>query len=267
MDVYAEALADDVQRYQSFDRETAEPLIIQSLKDAVNSGRIFSAYYAFEPNAFYPNTPDGLSYYAYQDNGSITVDIGNDYAVYKDGDYYAPTKEKLQTHITAPYSYQLSSGETVWLITLSTPIIDNDGHFLGVANCDIQSGSIGTLDYTTGGYSTAYSCVMDSTGTYIAHTCDDSIIGTQETSASLTDALPAILSGENIVKEIPNTYFGNNDALVIYQPITLEGTDLNWVSSFVVNKAEVYASVSSITIALIIFGLIGIAVLVLLCFM
>jgi len=267
MDVYAEALADDVQRYQSFDRETAEPLIIQSLKDAVNSGRIFSAYYAFEPNAFYPDTPDGLSYYAYQDSGSITVDIGNDYAVYKDGDYYAPTKENLQTHITAPYSYQLSSGETVWLITLSTPIIDNGGHFLGVANCDIQSESIGTLNYTTGGYSTAYSCVMDSAGTYIAHTCDDSIIGTQETSASLTDALPAILSGENIVKEISNTYFGNSDALVIYQPITLEGTDLNWVSSFVVNKSEVYASVSSITIALIIFGLIGIAVLALLCFM
>lgn len=266
MDVYSEALADDVQRYQSFDRETSEPLIIQSLKDAVNSGRIFSAYYAFEPNAFFPDTPDGLSYYAYQDNGSITVDIGNDYAVYQSGDYYAPTKENLQTHITAPYSYQLSSGETVWLITLSTPIIDSSGDFLGVANCDIQSESIGALVYTTGGYSTAYSCVMDNTGTYIAHTCDDTIIGTQETSASLTDALPSILSGENIVKEIPNPYFGNSDALAIYQPIMLEGTDLNWVSSFVVNKSEVYSAVSTITIALIIFGLIGIAVLALLCF-
>ncbi|BAK98410.1 methyl-accepting chemotaxis protein [Oscillibacter valericigenes Sjm18-20] len=266
MDVYAEALAGDVQRYRNFGREISEPMIIESLKDAVNSGRVFSAYFAFEPNAFFPDTPDGLSYYAYQDGGSITVDIGSDYTVYRDGDYYAPTKENLQTHVTAPYSYQLSSGKTVWLITLSTPVIDGSGHFLGVATCDIQTESIGALEYTTGGYSTAYSCILDNTGTYIAHTCDESKIGTQETDTSLADALPAVLSGENVVKEISNSYFGNKAALAIYQPITLDGTDLTWVSSFVVNKSEAYSAVTSITIALIILGLIGIAVLALLCF-
>ena len=267
MNVYAGALASDVQRYRSFDQEISEPMIIESLKDVVNSGRVFSAYYAFEPNAFFPDTPDGLSYYAYQDDGSITVDIGNDYAVYKDGDYYAPVKKNLRTHITAPYSYQLSSGETVWLITLSAPVIDGSGHFLGVANCDIQAESISALEYTTGGYSTAYSYIMDSAGTYIAHTYDDSIIGTQETSASIADAMRAILSRENIVAEIQNTCFGNSDALAIYQPITLEGTDLSWVSSFVVNKSEAYSAVTSITVDLSILGLVGIAVLALLCFL
>jgi methyl-accepting chemotaxis protein len=145
-------------------------------------------------------------------------------------------------------------------------VIDGSGHFLGVATCDIQAESIGALEYTTGGYSTAYSCILDNAGTYIAHTCDDSMIGTQETAASLTDALPAVLSRENVVKVISNSYFGNKAALAIYQPITLEGTDLTWVSSFVVNKSEVYSAVTRITIALVILGLIGIAVLALLCF-
>ena len=266
MNVYSEALAGDVQRYRSFERAVSEPMIIEALKDAVNSGRIFSAYFAFEPNGLFPDTPDGRSYYAYQDGGSITVDIGNDYMVYQSGDYYAPVKEKMQTHITAPYTYKLSSGKTVWLITLSTPVIDGGGRFLGIASCDIQAESIGALNYTTGGYSTAYSCILDSAGTYIAQTCDDSKIGTQETDSSLADALPAILSGENVIKEISNPYFGNKAALAIYQPITLEGTDLTWVSSFVVNKSEAYSAVTSITIALVILGLIGIAVLALLCF-
>ena len=266
MNVYAEALGSDVQRYQTFGRDVSEPMIIDALKSVVKSGRVFSAYFAFEPNVFFPDTPKGLSYYAYQDGSSITMDINNDYSIYPDGDYYAPTKESRQTHITAPYIYELSSGESVWLITLSTPVLDDSGRFLGVANCDIQTESIGSLDYTTGGYSTAYSCILDNAATYIAHTCDDSIIGTQETAALLADALPAVLGGESVIKEISNPYFQNGRALAIYQPIALDGTDLHWVSSFVINQSEAYSAVTQITIALIVLGLIGIGVLTLLCF-
>ncbi len=82
------------------------------------------------------------------------MDILNDYADYGGGDYYATTKSIMKTHITEPYSYDLTNGQTVWLITLSNPIVEN-GKFLGVANCDIVVDSIGSLNFTNGPIKTA----------------------------------------------------------------------------------------------------------------
>lgn len=262
MDVYASALSDDVKRYQSFDRATAEPLIIKSLKDVVNSGKVFSAYYALEPDKFFPDTPAGLSYYAYQSGSSVNVDVNNDYATYKDADYYGPTKENMKTHVTEPYEYKLSSGETVWLITLSTPIISDAGQFLGVANCDILSDSIGGLDYDNGGYSSAYSVIATSKGCYVAHTGDKTAVGTTgDFSAVSAD----VLAGKTVISNIQNSYSNNAKAIAVYEPITLDGTDLNWISGYVVNSSEAFSAVRMVTLALILIGIAGIAVLALLC--
>ncbi len=67
MQVYSEALRDDVLRYHTLGKDAAAPMLESALRDVVKSGRVFSAYFAFEPDQFFPETPDGLSYYAYTD--------------------------------------------------------------------------------------------------------------------------------------------------------------------------------------------------------
>jgi methyl-accepting chemotaxis protein len=81
MSVFAKALSLEVQRYQSLDKESANKVLIESLKGVLNDEKIFSAYYAFEPNAFFADTPNGLSYYAFRDGEKIGIDIYNDFDV------------------------------------------------------------------------------------------------------------------------------------------------------------------------------------------
>ena len=77
MQVYSEALRDDVLRNRALGKEAAAPMLESALKDVVRSGRVFSAYFAFEPDKFFPDTPDGLSYYAYSDGGKLLhVEMG-----------------------------------------------------------------------------------------------------------------------------------------------------------------------------------------------
>ncbi|MBP3803437.1 MAG: PDC sensor domain-containing protein, partial [Oribacterium sp.] len=144
MNIYADALGSSVLNYEKLGREAGEDAIVSALKEAVSSGKIFSAYFAFEPNGLFADTPEGLSYYVYPSGSDIKTDILFDYATYSGEDYYAPTKATQKTHITAPYAYELTDGSTVYLITLSTPIL-RDGQFIGVANCDMLLDTLGTL--------------------------------------------------------------------------------------------------------------------------
>jgi methyl-accepting chemotaxis protein len=65
METYAEALGQSVLNYREMGQKDGEKTIISALTKAVESGKTFSAYFAFEPNAFFDKTPEGLSYYVY----------------------------------------------------------------------------------------------------------------------------------------------------------------------------------------------------------
>ena len=47
MNIYAQALSKETLHFRGFDRETSEEILIGALKDAVSSGRVFSAYFSF----------------------------------------------------------------------------------------------------------------------------------------------------------------------------------------------------------------------------
>lgn len=262
--IFSQALSYEVERYHSLDQASADKMLRQSLQDTLKNDKIFSAYYAFEPNAYFPNTPNGLSYYAFKDGSSTMMDVYNDYDVYSTGDYYAPTKEKLKTHVTAPYSYQLSTGETVWLVTLSSPILDANGKFIGVANCDILTNSFGDLHYDTGGYKSSCSYIVTQDGTCVANTADKKSIGQVLKAVSGSKEISQAVAGakEKLV-ESDNPYDKGKDAWIFHKPLTLSGTDLVWSSAFVVNKSEALAAVTKITVVLSLIGLIGTIILVL----
>lgn len=264
MNIFSQALSLEVQRYQTLDSQNANKMLIESLKGVLENDKIFSAYYAFEPNKFMPNTPNGLSYYVYRDGSSSGLDVLNDFDTYGTADYYLPAKENLSTHVTEPYEYELTTGEKVWLITLSCPIINANGEFLGVANCDIDMNSIAGLKYINGGYKTSYSYIVTSQGTCMANTVDEKTVGSIPKSVSdYEDIQNAVKNGKSITDKIKNPYSNGKTALVMHKPLKLDGTDVNWSSAFVVNQSEAMSSVTKVTIALGGIGAIGLAVLIL----
>lgn len=259
MQEQSKALTAEFSRYEALDKTQAEPLIKQALYTALDDSRIFSAYVALEPNAYFPDTPDGLSYYAYRDGSSITMDVNNDYATYNTGEYYAVTKQTLSGHITEPYSYQLSNGQTVWLITISNAILDKNGKFIGVANCDILTDTLNNLSYELNNYKTAYSYIVTNGLNYVTNTGDKSLFGTafKPDSQAVSDA---ITGGQSLTVKGVNKIFGGAD-FEIYVPLKVDGINQNWSSAFVVSQSEAGASSRNILIYVILIALAGLIVL------
>ncbi len=259
MNIYADALGSSILNYRSLGREAGETAIVNALTQAVESGKVFSAYFAFEPNGLFENTPNGLSYYVYTSNGTTATDILNDYDSYSTADYYAPTKEKLVTHVTAPYSYELTDGTTVYLITLSTPILEN-GKFIGVANCDMLSDTLGELSYSDGDYDSAYLSLSDASNMYIANTGNPDLVG--QTEGFSNETTNQVFSGETLIKSVKDKLDGA-DSFCVYAPILLDGSDLQWMLTNTVHKKEVHAKIYSSLLIVTLIGVVGIVVLAL----
>lgn len=259
----SQSLSKEVLHYSMLDRATAEPVLQDTLEGVLSSDKIFGAYFAFAPNLYFPDTPNGLSYYAYRDGANIAIDILYDYDVYSTGDYYTGARDSMQTYITEPYPYELTNGETVYLITLSSPIIDNNGTFLGVANCDILADSINSIPFSNGGYDSAYSTVLTSQGMYIAHSTDASKMGSTVSGDDTLsqNVLKAVSAGRDYISTEKNPYYDGASSCVNYMPITLDNTNLNWSIGVTVKESEMYAEQTRLTMVILITCIIGTAVL------
>lgn len=266
--VYSEAVRDNVLRCRSLGREAATPMLVETLRDVVKSGRVFSSYIALEPDKFFPDTPEGLSYYVYTDEtkpGGSALDIANNYDEYRDGDYYAGTKRAMMAHVTEPYSYTLSNGKLVWLITLANPILDEDGIFLGIATCSILSDSVSTLDFHSGPYTNCYVAVASAGDVYIANTADDSEVGKIVSSEQFSSAKAALANQKTVVQRSDNRLIGEN-AINCYEAITLRGCDLKWTCVFAVASSEAFAQINTVTLAVVMIAVVSLTLLALICF-
>lgn len=263
LETFSQALADEVSRYRHLDPEMADKLLKESLNSVMKNDKVFSAYFAFEPNQYLPNTPNGLSYYVFRTDGSTKMDVLNDYAVYSQGDYYAAPKQIMSTHITEPYSYQLTTGETVWLITIATPITDENGKFLGVATCDVKTDTISNLAYDMGGYKTSHSYILTQQGIYIANSADASKVGTsyETTDEVKQEILDAVHNGTSVIKNGKNEAQKNAKAWIFHTPVKVDGLDQTWSSAFVVNKSDALSTVNWILLFIGFIAIIGVVIL------
>lgn len=261
MQSLSSALSKEVKRYKDLDQKAADKMLSESLTGILSDERIFSAYYAFEPNAYFKNTPNGLSYYAFKDGSDIKIDVFNDYDVYSTGDYYLPSKNTLKPFITEPYSWELSTGEVVWLITLSQPIIDDNGKFIGVANCDILTSTISELTFDLGHYKTSYNYILTGNTNYIAHSADKEKIGTNYTEYenALQSIIDTTKQGGMLFTEGKN--INNKNAFVVNFPIKVTNVDSAWSSAFVVEKSEALLPVKQITLTVLGIAILGIIIL------
>ncbi|MGP1569329.1 MAG: methyl-accepting chemotaxis protein [Eubacteriales bacterium] len=262
---FSRANSMEVLRYRKLSTDEKSNMLIQSLTGVLSDSKIFGVYYAFEPNSYFADTPNGKSFYAYRtDEGKPGMDIFEDYDSYKDADYYAIAKKSGKTHVTEPYEWKLGNGDTVNLITLSTPIIDENNKFVGVANCDINLNSLSDINYEKGDYKTALTYVVTSKGTCLAHSLDDKIIGdVPKVVRDYATVNRAIKNGKDADESVKNPYNKNKTALLFQKAISFKGTDVNWSVAYIVDKTEAYKAVIRIALVISVIGALG---LIALCF-
>lgn len=272
MQLRANALAETLSSLEGRNTENTEynEVFIQDLmKDVLGDQRIFSVYTAWEPNMFFQDTPEGLSFYHYWDGNTIRTDVLNDYQTYKDGDYYAVARDTLKPHITEPYQYELTSGETIWLITISNPILSKSGEFLGVANCDIRMDTLNGLSYETGGYQNAYSYILSNQGVYLANSRIPDSMGTvfgagleEPGDLEMVEQVLSIVQGGEELKSVRNNISSGEKSYIIFEPLFIKGIEQPLSSSFVVSEAEAFASVKHTIYLIILLSLVALIILI-----
>lgn len=261
MQVYAETMADSFANFRIMGEAQGGAMIRGTLMSVVNSGRVYSAYAAFEPNAFFTSTPRGLSYYAYNLGGGTEVTTANDYDSYSSGEYYQITRETQKIHVTEPYQYTMPDGSNAWMITLSAPIYVN-GEFVGVANCDILADSLNSLCYECNGFQKRYQSFVDAKNLTVMNSLKPELAG-QPSGAEAQ--ISRIKNGESQVIDRSYDPVLGEEAAYCYTPVTVEGTDMEWYSGFVVSYAEVQKPLIRAILFVIVFGLFGIALMGVLC--
>ncbi len=238
------------------------PIIRSVLYGALEDDRIFGAYAAFEPNKYFPYTPEGISFYAYRDTDKIKMETLYDYKDYGTADYYTSAMNTKQPYITEPYQYTLSNGQTVWLISISNPITNADGECVGVTNCDIVMDTINSLNYDRGAYKSAYQFILSGDKHIIAHSDQPDLVGSAyEAKDEVNSAeLISASNGKTAVLTEGKSAKSGKESLVVLMPTTITGLNKQLTSVFVVEKAETLQTLTKM-LGIVRLGVIGFVVL------
>lgn len=243
-------------------KEQLRPLLNDMLTGILEDERIFSVYVAWEPNSYFDKTPYGLSSYAFRSDSNLLMTVKNDYDQYQTQEYYAVAKETKLPHVTEPYTVELSNGKQAWLISISNPILDNDGRFVGVANCDVLVDTIQQLPFDMGGYKTAYSYILTGKGSYIGHSSDSALVGTTLANAEGAAeernqrVLELVTKGEQGFwqEKDPST---RKESYQLHMPIPINGIDHPLSSAFVVQTDEALAKAKVLIAVILVMAFLG----------
>jgi len=143
----------------------------------------------FEPDAFdgldaeyknkglYDESGRYASYWITDDRGAGKAEPLLDYEVPGAGDYYLIPRKNNSEHMIDPYLYDID-GKEVFLVTISSPIQDSNGKFIGVADIDISLDVIQRIvsEIKIDGFPKGYVKAYSDDGTVIG-THDEALLG------------------------------------------------------------------------------------------
>ena len=223
----------------------SEDSIEKLLRETLKEERIFSAYAAFEPDLFLPDTPKGLSIRVSRDGDRQITEVFNNFATYDTMDYYMTCAGSKAPYITEPYQYKVKKDENVLILSISEPILDADGNFLGVAVLDVLAESVDGLAYDNGGYASSYGYLITEKGAYLAHTKDKALLGTSLLKSGETGAVEMALAASGKEEVLLDQYKdANGKPLYLFvHPMRVPGIGQNIASVLVVEQEEPSAQV------------------------
>ncbi|AZV55876.1 methyl-accepting chemotaxis protein [Clostridium sp. AWRP] len=225
--------------------------VIELLKTTLEKNSdILGLYTAWEPNTFdgkdssYINK-DGHDAtgrfvpYLVRENGSIKLEPCTGYNDESSGSYYFLPKETKKTCLIEPYTYKINGKDTL-ITSLTMPILDDSGNFLGVVGADIK---LQNLQQTVnkakpmGGYAS----IITNTGKIVANGKNQELVNKNivDLDKSEKDILDKISNGESFHTHKKAIATGTL-SLKAYSPITLNGVANKWTFASMISDKQMY---------------------------
>lgn len=232
--------------YTSSELETYEDILEEIIqKDSF----VLGAGIWFEPYA-YDSSEKYVGPYVYKDSKSLvtTYDYSNAEYDYFTQEYYFDVKSTKSMVFTNPYYDQTSD---LYMLTCSTPIIDEDGNFLGCVTVDIQLSEMQKLVTSLVTEDGGSAFILGSDGAYLATVdmslVEDGIKITDEDNKSLQEAGLIIINEESGITSF-------KDREETYRLYFSTIPELNWKVIFQISESSILSPVYELVIILLIIG-------------
>ncbi|SMB87826.1 Cache domain-containing protein [Desulfonispora thiosulfatigenes DSM 11270] len=225
--------------------------VINLLKTSLEkTPSLVAVYTLWEPNAFDGKDNDYVNKeghdvtgrllpYVSKSNDQTSVIPLVDYDKEGAGDYYLIPKKTKKTSLIEPYMYKVN-GKDILITSLTMPIIDNNGNFIGIVGADISLDAIqGIVNNAKpmGGYAE----IITGNGTIVANGANQDLVTENFISLdkSNEDIVNKIANHEEFIKTSKSSSTGDI-SLRVYEPILANGVDANWSFGSTIPNKNVY---------------------------
>ncbi|MBU3127325.1 methyl-accepting chemotaxis protein [Clostridium tagluense] len=252
--------------------------VIQLLKAMLEKNKnIVGVHTVWEPNAFdgkdsaYINkeghdATGRFVPYVVLNNGNIKIEPCTGYDKEGDGDYYLLPKKTRKACLIEPYMYKMDGKDTL-ITTLSIPIIDGNGKFMGTVGADVELRTLQELTVKAkpmGGYAT----IVTDKGTFVTNGAKPELISKKilDVDNSQTDIVEKIAKGEAF--EVHAKAVGTGFlSLKACTPISLKGVDTKWAFMSIISDEKMYAEYDKLFYTIVVMTGIATLAIVILMFM
>ncbi len=248
-------------------REAVEHVLLNLLKEKPD---VFGLYMEWDPNTYdgkdkeyaeiYGNKKTGgFVPYAYKTpNGGYSVEKGGVAENLSTGDYYLLPKQNQQMNIVEPYYYPVENRQ-VLMTTVAIPMIEN-GKFLGVSSADFELSNLQKVFENVKPMETGRMGILSEKGVWVvAPRTDELNKPISDTMPQIADMVAQAASSKQTQQQTVELTDGR--FLTSVKPLSIGDAKQQWFVVVQIPESTVYATVSSILNKLILFGLIGMAIL------
>ncbi len=237
-------LAKSFEAFEQVPLEARRPAYIYQLKAFLaKTPQVMCIWSIWEPNALdgrdaeFVNAPLHGAHGRFDPSwnrggGPITNDVTSDYETPGDGDYYIIPRQRNRDVVMEPYEYTYASGGgNHWETTLSAPIQNAAGQFIGAVGVDITLVELQRITDTIKPYGTGFACLVSNGGTIATHPrkelINKPIAEAAGELAKKEDIARRIVAGDNFSFFADSSFFGTN-AFVVFMPVVIGQTGTPW---------------------------------------
>ncbi|MFV0517109.1 MAG: methyl-accepting chemotaxis protein [Aminipila sp.] len=234
-----------------------ESFLLNTAKSTVNNNiDIVGMGAFFEPYAYSPDIRDFGLYVDVKNAASGDIKPYGTYEEYKDEEFYSVAAQEQKPHFTAPYDY-----DGITMVSATYPILWQ-GKTMGVVMADINVGNFSRLETSNSKYPTMFATIIDGNGVIVYDSESSDAIKQNFKDLVPEDAYAKIKEGWASGKEFTiETSRQNGEKYTrFFYPIKT-GDDIWWAQT-ALDSDEMNEAVLKTTFFLIVFSLIGLAVII-----
>lgn len=228
-----------------------------------NNDNLVTTFTLWEPNALdgkdaeYINkagsdsTGRFAAYYS-RTSGSISENVITGYEKEEGNEYYYTPKKTKKPAIIDPYKYKLDGKNDSLITSITIPVLDKSGNFLGIIGASIDLTKISNIVNQAkplGGYA----ILLTDNGVVVADGGQQSLIGKNFLSVDKgeQDTVKQIAAGQNF-EQHRESLATHELALKCYKTVKIDGISNRWGLGTVVSDGKIYSNYYSLLFIIVV---------------